>query len=139
MHLLAILLIYRYELKMHFYNQATSSICFIVYIFICYRSVQTNIHHYSKSKAQLMDYDSLARSKVMVVGTFHFDKSVLNDQNQKSIDQLIKILKNYKPTKIVLEWDPSAAVLANKNYRRFVEDPNFIADSENEVYHWDSA
>ncbi len=81
-----------------------------------------------------MDYDSLTTSKVMVVGTFHFDKSVLTDQNQKSIEQFIKILKNYKPTKIVLEWEPSASELANKNYMSFVEDSEYITNKENEVY-----
>ncbi|MGX1928725.1 DUF5694 domain-containing protein [Flagellimonas sp. 2504JD4-2] len=83
---------------------------------------------------QLMDYDSLTISKVMVLGTFHFDKSVLNTEKQKSIIQLVEILKKYKPTKIVLEWEPSASELANKNYQEFQENPTFITNKENEVF-----
>ncbi len=62
--------------------------------------------------SQLKNYDSLAQAKVMVVATPHFNKSVLTADEQQSIQLLLSRIKDYSPTKIILEWEPERLALA---------------------------
>ena len=84
--------------------------------------------------SQLKDYSSLDKSKVMVLGTYHFNKAILEPDQQQSIKAFIELLKNYKPTKILLEWEPKYANKTNKDYRDFLNNKFSISTHENEVY-----
>lgn len=79
-------------------------------------------------------YDSLARSEIMVLGTFHFDQEVLTLENQESIQKLVEVLADYQPTKIVLELEPSQQTQIDQYYRKFLIDSLDLSDKSNEVY-----
>lgn len=82
----------------------------------------------------LKDYSNLADREVMVVGTFHFGKEVLEQEQQKEIKKIIKALKKFRPTKVVLEWEPKLFEKANNRYREFIKDSFSIDNKFNEVY-----
>lgn len=86
------------------------------------------------SLAQLKNYDGLSHAKVMVVGTFHFDKTMLSSENQAGITRLNKLLSQYKPTKIILEWEPSRQESMNSDYRKYLANQFDISQKPNEVY-----
>jgi uncharacterized protein DUF5694 len=84
--------------------------------------------------SKLKNYDGLAQTKVMVVATSHFDKSILAEQNQDSIQDLLNKLIQFQPTKVVLEWEPSRTEKINKAYQAYLKSQFDIADKPNEVY-----
>lgn len=86
------------------------------------------------SEKQLKDYDSVKKSKVMVVGTHHFDESVLQEENQNSIQRLVALLSEFNPTRIVLEWEPEVFKKANVLYQKFINDSISLDKRYNEVY-----
>ena len=87
------------------------------------------------AQEQLISYDSLEIANVMVVGTFHFnDAEILEEKNQKEIQKLISALAEFDPTKVVLEWEPSAHLTTNKAYQAFLQDSFSIQEKINEVY-----
>lgn len=98
------------------------------------KETKADITHLEKVEKQLKNHDSLAQSSIMIVGTFHFNKPVLEEKNQKEIVKLIDALSKYKPTKIVLEWEPSSSIEANKNYQSYLSNTFDISNLENEVY-----
>lgn len=87
-----------------------------------------------KAALNLKNYDSLTRTKVMVVGTLHFPKDILESDNQENISKLITVLSTFNPTKIVVEWEPSEQVQTNTEYQSFLAATFDISDKENEVY-----
>ena len=87
-----------------------------------------------KVASSLRNYDSLSTAEVMVVGTFHFGKEVLGAEEQASLQDLIKQLGAYSPTKIVLEWEPHRMEEVNTAYQAFLQDSFDIAHRNNEVY-----
>ena len=80
------------------------------------------------------NYDGLREAQVMVVGTKHFDETVLESDSQIAIDSLIAKLANFHPTKIVLEWEPHRQTTTNERYRAFLSDSFDISQRPNEVY-----
>ena len=88
----------------------------------------------SELEQHLKNYDHLAQSRVMVIGTHHFGKSVLEKKNQESIETFVQLLSGFKPTKIVLEWEPSKTDKTNENYKAYLKDDFLIDDKANEVY-----
>lgn len=83
---------------------------------------------------ELKGYDSLAESKVMVVGTSHFKKNVLAAESQEQLQALIQRLATFQPTKIVLEWEPELLARTNREYQAYWAGTFAIAERENEVY-----
>ena len=83
---------------------------------------------------QLKDYDAIADRKVLVIGTFHFNKKMLSAQKQQEIDALLNQLENYQPTKIVLEWEPKRLQETNQLYTSYLNNSFQINDKHNEVY-----
>ena len=100
------------------------------------KSQKANSTFLEKAQHDLKNYDSIAQSKIMVVGTFHFqgNKEILNLENQENINKLIKVLSEFNPTKIVLEWEPSKLAETNKEYRSFKTGTFDISNKTNEVY-----
>jgi len=84
--------------------------------------------------SKLRNYDGLTRSKVMVVGTFHFDQSILSSENQDSLRRLHLLLSRYKPTKIILEWQPKHQKSMNLDYLAYIKNKFDITEKPNEVY-----
>jgi len=87
-----------------------------------------------KAASSLRNYDSLAIAEVMVVGTFHFGREVLGEEEQASIQELIQQFAAYSPTKIVLEWEPHRMQEINTAYQAFLKDSFDISTKNNEVY-----
>lgn len=80
------------------------------------------------------NYDNLQSREVLVVGTIHFDKNVLESDQQKDIQLLVDKLAAYQPTKVILEWEPHRQANTNKNYRSYLEGTFDISKRYNEVY-----
>lgn len=80
------------------------------------------------------NYDNLQSREVMVVGTLHFEESVLEADQQKDLQTLVDKLAAYQPTKIVLEWEPHRHAKTNENYRLFRTGAFDISTRYNEVY-----
>jgi len=87
-----------------------------------------------KAELQLRSFDSLQQSEIMIVGTYHFDKRVLEEENQKEVLKLVNTLAAFKPTKVVIEWEPSLSNKTNQQYHSFLEDSFDISTSANEIY-----
>ena len=98
------------------------------------KETKVSITQLEKIEKQLKSHDSLAQSSIMIVGTFHFNKTVLEEKHQKEIPKLIEAISKYNPTKIVLEWEPSLALKANEKYHSYVSNTFDISNLENEVY-----
>ncbi len=94
----------------------------------------STLNELEKAEKTLKNYDSLTQSKIMIVGTLHFGKDILESENQENIAKLVKTISKYNPTKVVLEWEPSALSKANKQYQSFVADTFNISKKMNEVY-----
>lgn len=84
--------------------------------------------------SDLKNYDNLQSREVMVVGTKHFDESVLEPEHQKDIDKLIEKLAAYEPTKVVLEWEPHRQAKTNEDYQSYLQGDFDITTRYNEVY-----
>ncbi len=84
---------------------------------------------------------------VMILGVFHFDYpnldaykvqhqlDVLSEERQQEVDDLLRLLKEYKPTKILLEIDRvKSDSLFNARYEDYLNDKFDISNRRNEVY-----
>ena len=89
---------------------------------------------FQKQLNQLKTYENLTLAKVMVVGTNHFKKDVLTPQKQTDLKRLIAALAQFKPTKVVVEWNPKKFDETNQNYRAYVAKKFSIRQKPNEVY-----
>ncbi len=82
----------------------------------------------------LKNFDSLAHSTVMILGTFHFDSTMLAQNHQSQLSRVVSALAAFHPTKVVLEWEPSRLTETNRQYRLFLRDSFDISDKPNEIY-----
>lgn len=87
-----------------------------------------------QAQSNLRNYDFLAHSKVMVLGTFHFGDEVLQQDNQESILELAECIMQYEPTKIVVEWEPERSASTNEQYADYLDGTFDISNRPNEVY-----
>ena len=84
---------------------------------------------------------------IMIFGVFHFDYpnldaykeqhqlDVLSDSRQQEIEELLKLLKEYKPTKILLEADRiESDSLLNAYYNGYLKGEFDITSRRNEIY-----
>ncbi len=82
-------------------------------------------------------FDSIAKSKVMVVGTYHFRQEKhydeLSDENQEQIKKLVDRLATFKPTKVVIEIQPKFDSIYQDAYQKYLMDHKFIDTLENEA------
>ena len=97
-------------------------------------SFKTHALELNQYANQLKNYNSLGKSHVMVLGTFHFNQSVLSEKNQQSIDQLLSVLRTYQPTKIVVEWELHKTASTNVEYKKYINDQFDLNTRANEVY-----
>jgi len=90
------------------------------------------------SKISLLNYDYLPRSRVMIVGTFHFDQEShydeLSAKNQMEIQKLASALAAFKPTKVVVEKEPRHSNLLNQRYQQYLMGALSMDTLANEVY-----
>ncbi|OJJ15760.1 hypothetical protein BKI52_36165 [marine bacterium AO1-C] len=89
---------------------------------------------FQKQLNQLKTYEHLTLAKVMVVGTNHFKKEVLNPQKQSDLQRLITALAQFKPTKVVVEWNPKKLKQTNEEYQKYLKGKFSIDQKTNEVY-----
>jgi len=87
-----------------------------------------------KQLNQLKTYEHLAEAKVMVVGTNHFKKDILKPQKQTGVKRLVAALAQFKPTKVVVEWNPKRFDETNQKYRAYLAGKFSIDQKPNEVY-----
>lgn len=110
----------------------------VVIVIVGCKSDKINLDLTDLENAQheLISYDTLKHSEIMVLGTFHFqgNKDILKPINQNNISKLINELSQFNPTKIVVEWEPSDQSQTNIEYQSFLTDTLDIANKENEVY-----
>lgn len=95
---------------------------------------QTSMKQWIDLESQLKSYDKLGKVDVCVLGTYHFDDSVLSDDAQLGISRLLTKIAKYRPTKILLEWEPDRFSSTNDQYRQYFEGSLDISDRYNEVY-----
>jgi hypothetical protein len=87
------------------------------------------------------------KAKAMVLGVFHFDNpgldsykpkyafNILEEKRQGELEILLNKIAEYKPTKILLEWDRIAKdSIANDHYQKYLRGTFSIEDKSNEVY-----
>ncbi|MCC2616249.1 DUF5694 domain-containing protein [Aestuariibacter halophilus] len=111
------------------------------FVFFCAMSWLSGVAQTSASteqldtlEAQLKSYDQLADTSVMVVGTLHFSASVLTKDNQDALQALVTRLADYKPTKVVLEWEPRQQAMVDEQYAAYLNGAFSISQRHNEVY-----
>ena len=87
------------------------------------------------------------KAKAMVLGVFHFSNpsldsykekyplNILEENKQKELDTLLSKIAEYKPTKILVEWNRiKADSITNVRYQNFLKNSFDISDKSNEVY-----
>lgn len=57
---------------------------------------------------------------IMILGSWHFSDDVLAPKRQRAIEQVVEHLKEFKPTKIAVELDPSRCDAENKRYQGYL-------------------
>lgn len=119
----------KFSLKTDYYTYFLFFLLFPILGFS--QSIKTTLE--SKNQ-QIQVFDTLQQSQVLVLGTHHFDESVLKPENQYSLFKLNTLLAMFKPTKVVVEWVPKDFELANSNYHKFLNDSTLIKDRYNEVF-----
>lgn len=87
--------------------------------------------------------DSESSAKVMLFGVFHFANpgkdmvksqqvDVMMPENQAYLEELTKRIADFKPTVVLLEFDPEDEARMQERYRQFFEGANELGS--NEVY-----
>jgi hypothetical protein len=87
------------------------------------------------------------KAKAMVLGVFHFANpgldsykpkfafNILEEERQEELEILLRKIAEYKPTKILLEWDRiQMDSIANERYLEYLNGTFSIDDKSNEVY-----
>ncbi|MBK8561869.1 MAG: hypothetical protein IPN76_00555 [Saprospiraceae bacterium] len=87
------------------------------------------------------------KAKAMVLGVFHFHNpgldsykpkyafNILERKRQEELEILLKQIAEYKPTKILVEWDRiKDDSIANERYLKYLNGTFSIDDKSNEVY-----
>ncbi len=87
------------------------------------------------------------KAKAMVLGVFHFDNpgldsykpkypfNILEEKRQGELELLLNKIAEYKPTKILLEWDRiEMDSIANERFQKYLNGTFSIDDKSNEVY-----
>lgn len=87
------------------------------------------------------------KAKAMVLGVFHFSNpqldsykpkfpfDILENERQSELDTLLKKIAEYKPTKILVEWNRiKMDSLTNERYQSYLKGEFNINDKTNEVY-----
>ena len=87
------------------------------------------------------------RTKAMVLGVFHFSNpgldsykvkyplNILEKEKQKELDLLLNKIAEYKPTKILVEWNRiKADSITNVRYQDYLKDSFDVSKRSNEVY-----
>lgn len=87
------------------------------------------------------------RAKAMVLGVFHFQNpgldgykpkyafDILEKKRQEELEVLLKQIAEYKPTKILVEWDRiKDDSIANARYLKYINGTYSIEEKRNEVY-----
>ncbi len=87
------------------------------------------------------------KAKVMVLGVFHFQNpgldtykpkypfNILERKRQEELEILLNQITEYKPTKILVEWDRMKDdSIANERYLNYLKGTFSIDDKSNEVY-----
>ena len=81
---------------------------------------------------------NLAKSEIMVLGTFHFNQQdqfdIQSKINQAAIRELIDKLKKFRPTKIVIEKEAKYSGYFNELYQQYRKGIFSIDSLDNEVY-----
>ncbi len=74
------------------------------------------------------------KSKILTLGTFHFhlvksqfgvDFDINSKDNQKELNEIIKQIEKYKPTKIFVEWEYSKQNELDDLYNLYLQDKTF--------------
>ncbi len=87
------------------------------------------------------------KAKAMVLGVFHFNNpgldgykpkfpfDILERKRQDELNQLLEKIKEYKPTKILLEVNRiKGDSMINDRYKKFLADDYNISEKRNEIY-----
>lgn len=77
-------------------------------------------NEFQKALATYPSIDSSPKHQVLILGSFHFDRSrdgsdvvanehidILTDENQQELAKIVTLLEQFKPDKIAVEWRPS--------------------------------
>ncbi len=83
-------------------------------------------------------FDKLAKSEIMILGIFHFGQQdqfdIQSKSGQAAIQELLDKLKEFKPTKVVIEKEAKHASHFNKLYQKYKAGTFSIDTLYNEVY-----
>ena len=86
-------------------------------------------------------------AKAMVLGVFHFKDEgldsykpkfsfdILESKRQAELETLLEKIENYRPTKILVEWNRiKMDSLTNVWYQEYLDDKTDLSDKSNEVF-----
>ena len=114
---------------------------FVLFFLSCGNTHQNKVHdsdHIAEDNSILTSFDSIPKSKVMVLGTYHFRQEKhfdeLSDENQQQIKRLVDQLAVFKPTKVVIEIQPKFDSIYQNAYQKYLLDNKFIDTLENEAF-----
>jgi len=99
---------------------------------------ERGVHQIDKVNSTFSQFDSIPKSKIMVVSSYHFDQETnyneLSGENQEQIKKLISKLAEFKPTKVIIEKQPQNDSVYQNLYQAYILDDQVIATRENEVF-----
>ncbi len=83
-------------------------------------------------------FDSIPKSLVMVVGTYHFRQEEhydeLSGKNQEHISKIVSRLAEFKPTKVVIEKEPQYDSIFQSLFQKYILNDQVIDTLENETF-----
>ena len=100
----------------------------ILLIASCTDTNRSNIEQNSNATR----FDSIPKSQVMVVGSYHFGQEEnydeLSEENQVEIKKLVSRLAEFRPTKVVVEHLLEYDSIYQAAYQKYLLDDTFIND-----------
>ncbi len=107
-------------------------------IFLCSFYHQSSAQEVVDDAIELAELTDIPKTKVLIVGTFHFDQEQkydeLSEENQKELEKITKSLAVFNPTKVVVEKDPSLSERYNRGYHKLLDGKLSLDTMRNEIF-----
>jgi len=109
-------------------NKYLAFITLIVALLIGCKKKQHNENDFSKKESKT---NLRQKPKITILGTFHFDAtndyastqidSLFSNKRQIELDKIVDEIVKYKPTKIMVEWEPKTKKELDDNLKKYLK------------------
>ncbi len=92
----------------------------------------------TQEPAMTNGFGDIPSSKVLVLGTYHFNQEnhydELSEENQEQMARLLDTLAKFNPTKVVIEKEVRLDSLYNNFYQKYLNDESVLVKKPNEAF-----